>query len=291
MNIDMDFILTLLFYSVPFIFILICLYYLFYYLSAARNLEDMPASKIRSAAQGYVELSGLAQPIAAKPILGKITKKPCAWCRYTIEKFNMHLSTTQNQSNMQGSWCVVEEGMSFDPFLLNDGTGECIIFPKGAEILSKQKIQWRGHTRTPSLPPTSFLLWLLWSLWNSWGSYRYTEYRIELGMPLYVSGRFMTLKATDVEFAATPFIRDYLQEKNGENVHVIVKKDLSAHENFIISTLQRKRLIRYFRFKALLFFIAVLVFASFAFHANYPTIQHIFKKWRLPPAYSPSIYK
>jgi hypothetical protein len=50
-----------------------------------RVMEDMPTARIRSAAQGYVELIGRALPPDA-PLFSPITRTPCCWYRYKIEK-------------------------------------------------------------------------------------------------------------------------------------------------------------------------------------------------------------
>src|SRR5271170_582457 len=48
-----------------------------------RTIGHTPLSKIDSAAQGYVELSGRAEPII--PLVSEITKTPCVWYRHQIE--------------------------------------------------------------------------------------------------------------------------------------------------------------------------------------------------------------
>src|SRR6266542_4039224 len=50
-----------------------------------RQIEDIPTSKIASAAQGYVELLGRSVPIPDCPVLAPLSQLPCCWYRYTIE--------------------------------------------------------------------------------------------------------------------------------------------------------------------------------------------------------------
>ena len=121
-------------------------------------MEDLPTSKIRSAAQGTVELKGIAKSLPTHPLIGKLTQKPCAWYYYTIEEI---LNTREGVAS-DAYWNVCERGVSDLPFLLNDETGDCVILPKGAEIVPSGMIAWRGHTRIPSPPPTSFFIWLFW---------------------------------------------------------------------------------------------------------------------------------
>ncbi len=52
----------------------------------ARMMEDMPRSKIRSAAQGFVELSGIQDPLEGTPLSAPLTGSACTWWDYKIEK-------------------------------------------------------------------------------------------------------------------------------------------------------------------------------------------------------------
>jgi len=52
----------------------------------ARVMEDMPTSKVRSAAQGFVELAGMQHALEDKPLLAPLTQNSCTWWSYVIEK-------------------------------------------------------------------------------------------------------------------------------------------------------------------------------------------------------------
>lgn len=123
-----------------------------------RAIQNTPTSSVASAAQGYVELIGDGYPaIAEQPLLGKLTQRPCLWYRYRIE-----------QRNQKNEWHTVESGESDDTFLLRDDTGECVIDPDHAEIVTQCEQQWRS------------------------GDYRYTEWQLFKGDRLYVLGEFRT---------------------------------------------------------------------------------------------------
>ena len=51
-----------------------------------RAIEDTPTSRIRSAAQGYVELSGHGVMPPNAENKGPLTAIPCTWWRYKIEE-------------------------------------------------------------------------------------------------------------------------------------------------------------------------------------------------------------
>src|SRR3569832_531284 len=55
-------------------------------LRRARLIEDTPTSRIRSAAQAYVELEGEAVMMEGVPIIAPRTLLPCAWFRYRVEE-------------------------------------------------------------------------------------------------------------------------------------------------------------------------------------------------------------
>jgi len=268
---DLDTVLTLIFICLPIFFALICFYYAIYFVKAARNIEDSPTSKIRSAAQGYVELKGTPKPFPNYPTIGKLTQKPCAWYRYTVEIFQ----TIRTPSQTNG-WHLLDQGISQALFLLDDGTGQCVIQPWGAEIMPTQ-ISWRGHTRIPSPPSTSFLRWFFW---DSWGSYRYTEYRLEFGMPIYASGMFRTLSSTDPRIQDALLLKSYLTQNNLYDFNFLSKEDLVGNQNCIISAIPESRVIRQFKIKAFIFFIVFVFFSIVSVHSSYPIVKKSFQDWK-----------
>ena len=50
-----------------------------------RLIEDLPLSKIRSAAQGYVKLQGVTELLDGDPIEAPLSLRTCVWFRYAIE--------------------------------------------------------------------------------------------------------------------------------------------------------------------------------------------------------------
>jgi cbb3-type cytochrome oxidase subunit 3 len=122
-----------------------------------RKIHDLPSSRIASAAQGYVELIGRSRRLPDAPLVSKITGLPCCWFRYSIER-----RTAQNR------WVRHDRGTSQAPFLLVDDTGECVIEPEGAEVLSTRRQQWTQ------------------------GDYRYTEWLLLPEGRLYAIGEFST---------------------------------------------------------------------------------------------------
>ena len=153
----------------------------FYYLMRKRIIQDVPTSRIRSAAQGYVELAGRSALIPGKEIRAPLTGTVCSWFFYTIEEYR--------RSGKRSRWVTVELGSSDALFLLIDDTGQAVIDPEGASITPAVTDVWYGSSRQPdqsAVRPGGG-----WWRFTS-GRYRYTEKRIHPGDPLYAIGLFNT---------------------------------------------------------------------------------------------------
>jgi len=157
----------------------------FRWLHIARMLEDTPTSRIRSAAQGYVELVGRSQSLAGAPNLAPLTQRPCVWWRYRVQR----RTSTQSKGKRRTEWATVNSGRSEQPFRLDDGTGVCLVQPAGAEVLTAENTTWYGDTPWPTHAPgqgTTF----------GEREYRYYEERIYEHEQVHLLGQFRTLTGT-----------------------------------------------------------------------------------------------
>jgi hypothetical protein len=152
----------------------------------ARQIEDMPRSRIRSAAQGYVEIAGRASWLPDTQNLAPLTHRPCVWWRFKIQK----RTRSGSGSRRRESWRTIDQGRSTQPFALDDGTGFCIVQPEGAEVVTGEATTWYGHTPWP--PPSS-------PKRSGFGArqYRYFEERIYQDVSVYVLGGFRTSSGSD----------------------------------------------------------------------------------------------
>lgn len=141
-----------------------------------RAIADTPTSRIASAAQGYVELIGQGRPLPDAPLLSPMTNLPCLWYRYTLYK------------RVNDSWEYEEEGRSDLEFLLDDGSGRCLVDPAGAEVLS-------SHVETREA-----------------GDRRYTEHLLLEGDRLYILGQFISTSASHEGLDARQDLDDLLHE-------------------------------------------------------------------------------
>ena len=134
-------------------------------LNRLRAVRDTPTSKVASAAQGYVELVGSGQSFGDTPLLGRLSRLPCLWYRYRIE-----------QHTSKNKWQILDSGESEDFFVLRDDTGECVVDPEQAEIITRHSDQWHQNGR------------------------RYTEWKLLKDDNLYVIGQFRTQGGSNLNF-------------------------------------------------------------------------------------------
>jgi hypothetical protein len=142
----------------------------------ARAFDDTPTSKVASAAQGYAELQGQGRPLAGTPLLAALSHLPCLWYRYRIER------------RRDNKWEHEESGESEVSFILDDGSGICVIDPEGAEVLPVHKDTWTQ------------------------GDHRHTEWRLLENEPLYALGEFHTVGSQDLQLDRAADIKALLAE-------------------------------------------------------------------------------
>ena len=158
----------------------LCFWFGFRNLRLARLIDDTPVSRVRSAAQGYVELSGIARMAEGPPTIAPLSQLPCAWWMYRIEH---HTGTGRD-----ARWETINRAVSVAPFQLVDATGACLVGPTGADVRPGHRDCWRGSLPWPTAPGggrRDFGLGI--------GDYRYTEHRLLEGEQVSVIGEFRTL--------------------------------------------------------------------------------------------------
>lgn len=145
----------------------------------ARLIGDTPTARVRSAAQGYVELKGSAEAMEGPPIVSPLTGRRCVYWFYKIER--------RVQSGRSSHWRTVEKDRSENLFHLVDDTGACVVDPVGAKVIAAETHTWHGRTPRPQRGPKAggFVL-------GFGRRYRYHEALIRAGDPLYGLGEFTT---------------------------------------------------------------------------------------------------
>lgn len=145
-------------------------------------LEDYPLSKIASAPQGYVSLEGRASLFPGKPLDSPLTHRPCCWYSYKVVELDDERRNRSADEHDTSEWS----------FMMSDGSGECVVDPKGAKLISVRVKKWRLD------------------------NFSYTEQLILPGDPLLVLGAFTTSGSTvsehDVEFQVGQLIAEWKKD-------------------------------------------------------------------------------
>lgn len=159
-----------------------------------RAIADTPTSRIASAAQGYVEVRGSGLPFADAPILARLSGLPCLWYRFQVE-----------EKDYAGKWRTIERGESDASFVVDDGSGVCVVDPEHAEILTRHKDVW------------------------SVGDHRNSEWKLLAGDTIYALGEFSTIGGATLELDAAAELRDLLGEWKKDRGQLLARYDLDRN--------------------------------------------------------------
>ena len=183
----------------------------FYYFTRKRILENIPTSKIRSAAQGFLELIGHGQLLEGPEIIAPLSGKTCNWYSYVIQE--------RRRSRKKNRWVTIEQATSDELFILQDETGKCVIDPEVASIIPTDTDTWYGTTARPrsGMNRGGSLI--------SGGRYRYIEKRMHPGDPLYAIGLYQTVGGANVEINFNADVISLLKEWKADSEYLLKKFD------------------------------------------------------------------
>jgi hypothetical protein len=157
-----------------------------------RASADTPTSTVAGAAQGYVELFGKALPHDGHLIKSKHGRRECVWFRWKVEE------------KSGDKWRLVEKGASSETFLLRDATGDCVIDPDGAQVSTSLRISWYN------------------------APYRFTEWVIRPGAPLYALGHFRSVDEADPVSDQRDAVNRLLNEWKKDRPGLVRRFDLNG---------------------------------------------------------------
>ncbi len=180
----------------------------------ARSIGDTPTSRIGSAAQGYVELVGRGHHHPDGPILSRCTALPCIWYRFIIER--------RAGGN---KWQRVNSGRSEESFILDDGSGRCVVDPEHAEVIAKRKEQWIKD------------------------DYRYTEWLLLPQAKIYTLGQFSTVGGANSNLDARRDVSALLATWKQDKAQLLERFDLDGdgeinEQEWMLARQQARRDIR-----------------------------------------------
>ena len=174
-----------------------------------------PTSRIASAAQGYVELVGRALPHPGGALCSRYTLLPCVWYQFSVE-----------QRQEDGKWQRIESGRSDESFLLDDGTGLCLIDPDNAEVLPR-------NTEVATKEQ----------------DYRYTESLILPGEQVYAIGEFSTIGGENTDLNLNQDVSELLCTWKGNKPALLASFDFDkdgqiSEKEWMLARSQARREVR-----------------------------------------------
>ncbi|HEX5127046.1 MAG TPA: hypothetical protein VFW00_09935 [Rhodocyclaceae bacterium] len=93
-----------------------------------RSIADTPTSRIVSAAQGYTEITGIGRAIEGPLVYSPLNGLPCLWYRIEVES-----------RDFGGKWHHDYTDVSDASFIIDDGSGRCVVDPEHANVITRQK--------------------------------------------------------------------------------------------------------------------------------------------------------
>ena len=167
-----------------------------------RVVADTPTVRIRSAAQGYVKVTGRASPAGRAPTTAPLSARPCVWWDYVTEAL-------ERDAKGNPHWRQVERATSVELFVLVDDDGaRCLVGPVTAEVTPTVHDVWYGTLPRPLGPPPAGVALL------HEGSWRYTERLLEVGARLCVMGELRShSEVGDVNAATAQKLKEWKQDQ------------------------------------------------------------------------------
>lgn len=180
--------------------LLFLIYYSYRTYSRYRFMDATATSKIRSAAQGHVEVKGLGELMPGDSIVSPFSGSRCIWYHCTIDRKRRHGKRT--------TWTNISDECSHHLFRIVDETGECIVDPDDAHVVPELDVTWYGgdidRSRYP--PKTTQLLSL------GFGNYRFRERLIRPATEVYALGWFRTVYSDTPDELVSKQVEDLVRQ-------------------------------------------------------------------------------
>ncbi len=170
-----------------------------------RAIDDMPTSRVASAAQGYVELRGRGRPLGGLPLRSPLTGLPCLWYRYRVE------------CRREGEWVYEGSGESDASFILDDGSAQCLIDLEGAELRVTRCDHWVKDER------------------------RCTQWLLIENDPIYVLGQFVTQGSVDLKLDVAADVKALLADWKKDRPSLLARFDIDHDGELDLDEWERAR--------------------------------------------------
>jgi hypothetical protein len=173
-----------------------------------RLILSTPSSKVRSAAMGLVELTGMAK--GPHTIPAGITGEACFYYRA--------MAWQLTQSGRSSQWVKVADESLYVPFFIEDSTGRMLVNPQGAELDIHRNFQDEIGTSffVSGMMPSNVSSYLTRNGLAGSESTRIEEYCIKPDYPLFVFGTLGTnpLRGLWAPVAQTPKLGSFKSRLN-----------------------------------------------------------------------------
>jgi len=176
-------------------------YYAYRAFQRYRFMDATATSKIRSAAQGHVEIKGLGEFLPEDTIISPFSGRRCIWYHCTIDE--------KRRYSKRSSWTNISDECSYHLFRVVDETGECIIDPDDAYVVPESDQTWYGSSleRRKHPPKTRRLVASL-----GFGDYRFRERLICPATEVYALGWFRSIQNEASEESITAQTEDLVRQ-------------------------------------------------------------------------------
>jgi len=158
-----------------------------------RSIKDTPTSLVATAAQGYVELFGRGVSLDGLPLVSPLTSLPCLWYHYDVEV-----------KGSDGKWSHDRSETSEASFIIDDRSGQCLVDPEGAEVISTRKDVWEQ------------------------GDERYTQWLLLEDERIYALGQFTTHSGLDLKLDRNEDIKTLLADWKRDHPQLLKRFDLDG---------------------------------------------------------------
>jgi hypothetical protein len=158
-----------------------------------RTIADTPTSRVASAAPGYVELYGSAINAAEYLAHGRMNRMPCVWYRYVTY-----------QKNSKSEWLEIARGVSDSIFAMDDGSGQCMIDPDHAEVITTHSSTFYE------------------------GDYKTVEEQLFASDKIYALGEFTTIGGANTELSQKEDVTALLTEWKKDQPKLLERFDLNG---------------------------------------------------------------
>jgi hypothetical protein len=191
-------------YGVLYAMLAVALLFLLYYAYGAfkryRFMDATATSRIRSAAQGHVELKGLGEFLPEDVITSPFSGRRCIWYHCTIDR--------KQRRGKRTTWTNISDECSSHLFRLVDDTGDCVIDPDDAYVVPETDLTWYGSSTERRNHPPKTRAWPSLGL----GNYRFRERLIRPATEIYALGWFRTIHSTPSDEFIAKQVEDLVRQ-------------------------------------------------------------------------------